>query len=174
MEKRNPIVILSISLRFAKEYLEMLCDINKTYTMEEIQDSDELLCKRRALWIALIIEIGCLFDTYEAKNKKVISFKKINIPIVKEKIDKIHGNSIIGRIIETRKTFTAHKGQEKINPISVEELCDSKLKILLGELDQPLIDFENWLKQDPKLENEYIYRKTLDTRNVKRNCHDYL
>lgn len=161
MEKRNPIIVLSISLRFAKEYLEMLCDINNTYKIEVIQESYELSAKQRALWIALIIEIGCLFDDYESKNKKVISFKKISIPTIKEKIDKIHGNAIIGRILETRKTFTAHKGQKKNNPVSVAELIKSNLKDLLDELDEPLKVYEVWLKSNPESENEYTKKNNL-------------
>jgi type II secretory pathway component GspD/PulD (secretin) len=143
MKERNPIVTLSISLRHAKEYLEMLCELRKAHSIEEIQESNNLLIKQRALWIALIIEIGRLFDTYEAKNKEVISLKKIDLPEVKQKIDEIHGNVIIGKIIETRKTFTAHWSKEKNDPISIIELCNSNLKSLLGQLDKPLSDYES-------------------------------
>lgn len=147
MEERNPIITLSISLRHAKEYLKMLCDLREAHTIEEIQESNDLLIKQRALWIALIIEIGRLFDTYEAKNKEVISLKKIDLPKAKEEIDRVHGNVIIGRIIETRKTFTAHWGKEKNNPISITEICNSNLKALLDKLEQPLLDYENHLKR---------------------------
>jgi hypothetical protein len=147
MEERNPITTLSISLRHAKEYLEMLSILRKTHAMEEIQESNDLLVKQRALWIALIIEIGRLFDTYEVKNKEVISLKKIDLPEAKKEIDKIHGNAIIGKIIETRKTFTAHWGKEKNNPISITELCNSNLKSLLDKLEKPLFDYEDWLKR---------------------------
>ena len=148
MEERNPIITLSISLRHAKEYLGMLCNLREAHTIEEIQESNDLLIKQRALWIALIIEIGRLFDTYEAKNKEVISLKKINLPEAKTEIDMIHGNVIIGKIIETRKTFTAHWGKEKNDPISITELCSSNLKSLLDQLDQPLLDYENSLKNN--------------------------
>ena len=89
-----------------------------------------------------------MFDTYEAKNKEVISLKKINLPEAKTEIDMIHGNVIIGKIIETRNTFTAHWGKEKNDPISITELCSSNLKSLLDQLDQPLLDYENSLKNN--------------------------
>ncbi|HNW09021.1 MAG TPA: hypothetical protein PK619_00345 [bacterium] len=147
MEERNSIITLSISLRHAKEYLETLCNLQKAHTVEEIQDSNELLINQRALWIAFIIEMGRLFDTYNAKNKEVISLKKIDLSEVKKNIDEIHGNIIIGKILETRKTFTAHWGKEKNNPISIAEICNSNLKDLLDKLEQPLLDYENYLKR---------------------------
>ena len=147
MEERNPIIILEVSLRHAKEYLNMLCDLRKAYTMEEVQESNDLLVKQRALWISLIIEIGRLFDIYEVKNREVISLKKIIVPKFKKEIDIIHGNIIIKKIIETRKTFTAHWGKEKNNPISIAEICNSNLKSLLDQLDQILLDYKNWLNK---------------------------
>ncbi|MFH1822901.1 MAG: hypothetical protein ABH830_04340 [Patescibacteria group bacterium] len=121
MKKRNPIITLSLSLRFAKEYFEMLCEMRKKYTLDEIQKSKKLTITQRALWTSLIIEIGRLFDNYESKNKKVISFKKIDI--IKNDIDAIHAEAIIGMIIKTRKTFTAHWGEEKKEVVSVAEVC---------------------------------------------------
>jgi len=104
-------------------------------------NSNNLLIIRRALWIALIIEIGRLFDTYETKNNKVISLKKMdfsksNNSSVKEIIDNIHAEAIIGKIIKTRKTYTAHLGEEKEKIVSVAEICDSKLGELLSKLDK--------------------------------------
>lgn len=144
MKKRNPIITLSISLRCAKEYLEMLCKIQKDHTKEEIQESKKLTITQRALWTALIIEIGRLFDEY--KSKKVISFK--NIDIIKKDIDAIHGQTIIGKIINTRNTFTAHWGEEKKEIVSAADLCNSNLGILLKKLDQPLIKFEKWFNNN--------------------------
>lgn len=154
MKKRNPTIALGLSLRFAKEYFEMLCEMRKAYTIEKIEESNKLMIKQRALWTSLIIEIGRLFDTYETKNKKVISFKKINFPEVKKKIDDIHAEAIIGKIIKTRKTFTAHWGEEKNNPISITELCNSNLGILLKKLDQPLTVFEKWFNNNSGLEKQ--------------------
>lgn len=152
MEKRNPIITLSISLRFAKEYFAMLCKMQEDYTKEEIQESKELSISQRALWTALIIEIGRLFDKYESK--KVISFK--NIDIIKKDIDAIHGQAIIGKIINTRNTFTAHWGEEKKEIVLVAELCNSNLGILLKKLDQPLVKFEKWLNNNSEIKKLQI------------------
>jgi hypothetical protein len=149
MEKRNPIIILGLSLRFAKEYLEMLCKMQKIHTLDEIQESKKLTIIQRALWTSLIIEIGRLFDTYESKNKQVISFKKINF--LKKDIDNIHAEAIIGKIIKTRKTFTAHWGEEKNKVVSVAEVCNSNLGILLKKLDKPLVAFEKWFNNNSGL-----------------------
>lgn len=140
MKKRDPVITLSISLKCAKEYFEMLCKIREDHTKEEIQESKKLTITQRALWTALIIEIGRLFDEY--KSKKVISFK--NIDIIKKDIDTIHGQAIIKKIINTRNTFTAHWGEEKKEIVSVTDLCNSNLGILLEKLDQSLVKFEEW------------------------------
>lgn len=152
MKKRSPIITLSLSLRFAKEYLKMLCEMRETYTLKEIQESKRLTITQRALWTSLIIETGRLFDTYESKNKKVISLKKIDV--IKKEIDSIHAEAIIGRIINTRKTFTAHWGVEKKEVVSVTEVCNSNLGILLEKLDKPLIKFEKWFNNNSELEKE--------------------
>ncbi len=133
MKKRDPIVIIKLSLKCALEYLQKLNEIRKKYTEEKIQESDNLTIIHRALWTALIIEIGCLFDTYDSKEKKVISLKKLNSH--KKRIDEIHGEQIICRIINTRKSFTAHKGILKNKIITADEICNSKLKNLLEELE---------------------------------------
>lgn len=133
MERRNPIIFLKLSVRFSKEYLEKLNELHKSHSLEEIEESKDLTIAQRAFWTALIIEIGCLFDTYSSKDKEVISLK--NIDSLKEKIDRIHGEKIIEQIITTRKTFTAHKGEKKNKPVSVDEICNSKLKKLLDELE---------------------------------------
>jgi hypothetical protein len=149
-KKRNPIITLSLSLRFAKEYLKMLCNMQKTYTLNEIQESEKLTIIQRALWTSLIIEVGRLFDTYEKKNKKVISFKKIDF--LKKNVNNIHAEAIIGKIINTRNTFTAHWGEEKNKIVSVSEVCSSNLGILLKKLDKPLLEFEKWIKDNSCLE----------------------
>ncbi|MBU4375323.1 hypothetical protein KKH38_02375 [Patescibacteria group bacterium] len=147
--KRNPIIALSLSLRFAKEYLEELKQMQKNYTIDEIQESKKLTIIQRALWTSLIIEIGRIFDTYQ--NKDIISFKKINLPEEKNIINNIHGEAIIGKIINTRKTFTAHWGTEKNNVVSVAELCKSNLDILLNKLYKPLATFEKWFNNNSEI-----------------------
>ena len=145
---RNPAIILPLSLRFVKEYYQYLCKLQKTHTIDEIQESKELTIIQRAFWTALIIEIGKLFDTYDG-NKKVISLKKISFfenSTWKKKIDLIHGEAVIGNIIKTRKTFTAHFGQEDEGIISVAEICNSNLGKLLENLDQLFTEFNYWLK----------------------------
>lgn len=147
--KRNPSIALQLSLRFAKEYLRKLCEIQNAHTDDEIQESNDLLIVHRALWTALIIEIGKLFDTFNDRYRKVISLKREaffqNIPW-KDKIDSVRGEMIISKMIRTRKTFTAHWGEDNIRPVSVREVCDSKLEKLLDQLDKPLSEFDLWFK----------------------------
>ena len=143
VKKRNPVIVLQLSLRFAKEYFKMLCEMQKAYTTDAIQESKKLTIIQRALWTSLIIEIARLFDTYEGKNKKVISFKKIGL--LKEDIDNIHGEAIIGEIINTRKTFTAHWGEEKNKVVTVAEICNSKLEKILNNLDNLLKEHQNYI-----------------------------
>ncbi len=132
--KRNPAIILPLSLRFAKEYLKTLCEIQKSHNEVEIQESKELTVIHRALWTSLIIEVGRLFDTYRRGNEKVISFKKLNCH--KTEIDKIFNEDIIQRMITTRKTFTAHLDEKRNDIISVPEICESNLGDLLERLSK--------------------------------------
>ncbi len=135
--KRKPEILLPLSLRFAKEYFDALCKMQTTYTLDEIQESKELTMVQRALWTALIIEIGRLFDTYSQEDKKVISFKKL--PHLKDEITRLHGDAIIGKIIETRKTFTGHFAQKENRIISVSEICNSKLGEILNKMSSLLV-----------------------------------
>lgn len=137
MKKRDSTSSLLLSLRFAKEYLDELNRIYKTHLIDEIQESREISITQRALWVALIIEIGCLFDTYSSKDKEIISLKKI--VSLKKEIDRIHGEKVIGQIITTRNTFTAHKAVEKTKVISPKEIIDSNLSKLLNELSCVLL-----------------------------------
>ncbi len=139
MEKRNPIISLQFSVRFAKEYLEKLNEMYESHSLEKIQESRNLTIMHKALWVALIIEVGCLFDKYSSKNgdKEVISLFKIDS--LKKEINRIFGERIIQKILNTRNTFTAHKGEKKGEVISVEEIRNSKLKKLLDELDAALL-----------------------------------
>ena len=146
-KKRKPIHQLDISLWNAKNFYKKLCSISPRVeelnqsisTVEEEQEIIDLKLTRQALWIALIIEIGRLFDTFEKGRKKVISFKKtLTAPELIAKINSIHGQSIIGEIIQTRNTYTAHISEDKTEVVSAKEICDSNLEKLLNELDEPL------------------------------------
>lgn len=159
-KKRNPAIALQLSLRFAKEYFKTLCEIKKTRTDIEIQESNELLIIRRALWVSLIIEIGRLFDTFDGY-KEVISLKKTpffkNAPW-KDKIDSMHGDATVSKMIKTRKTFTAHLGEDDEGVISVTEICGSKLGNLLDDLDQPLAEFGLWFNSNHRGMNKNFTR----------------
>ena len=135
--KRDPESLLSLSLRFAKEYFDTLCKMQMN--LDEVQESKELTMIHRALWTALIIEVGRLFDTYT--NKDVISFKKL--PHLKEKIDKFHGEAIIEKILDTRNTFTGHFARKE-NKISLApEICNSNLGTILNEMSNLSITEDN-------------------------------
>jgi hypothetical protein len=163
-KKRNPVLALQLSLNSAKDYYTRLCEIrlkvesiggnnsiNHSLDPEEWQRS---VIYQRALWVALIIEVGRLFDTFETEDKKVISFKSVfNGSSLKDLVDSIHGEAIISKIIKTRNTFTAHIGQKQDEIISAAEICDSKLERLLDELDEPLVLFAAWFIDNAQWEN---------------------
>lgn len=126
--KRKPEILLPLSIRFAKEYFDQLCQMQNDIT--NVQESKKLTTVHRALWTALIIEVARLFDTHS----NVVSFKKI--PEIKAEIDKYHSEAIIGKIIETRKTFTAHFADEAREVTSASEICQSKLGEILDDLSK--------------------------------------
>jgi hypothetical protein len=148
-KKRNPVYALQLSLMNAKEFYEKLCEVHlkieetsKRFDINREEWRDPRILQK-ALWIALIIEIGRLFDDFrETESKKVISFKKIfkDSPW-KGKIDTVYGSAVISKIIETRNTFMAHISEEQKEIISVSEICNSNLNKLLNELDAPLSAF---------------------------------
>lgn len=148
-KKRNPVFALQLSLANAKEFYGKLCEVHlKIEQMSnrfEItgEDWSDLRILQKALWIALVIEIGRFFDDIrETENKKVISAKKIfkDSPL-KSEIDKIHGSAVISKMIRTRNTFMAHISEKQEDIISVAEICNSNLGKLLDELDAPLSAF---------------------------------
>ena len=128
--KRDPKILLPLSLKFAREYFDALCKMQ--VNIETIQESKELTTIHRALWTALIIEIGRLFDTYNVKD--VVSFKKL--PHLKSEINKHHGEMIVGKIIETRNTFTGHFAKQAENVTTASEICHSNLGEILDEMSQ--------------------------------------
>lgn len=148
MKKRNPVSALQLSLKNAKDFYKKLFEINlKVNVAQKVNISDEewknLLVYQRALWIALIIEIGRIFDVYN--KKPTISFKNIFLKTkFKQKINLIYGEIIIGKILETRNTFTAHISEETKKIVSVDEICNSNLEKLLDELEDPLTVFTIW------------------------------
>lgn len=162
--KRNPVSQLDISSWSASEFFEKLCEIYPK--VERLAESDddtdcqkykELRMFQRALWIALIIEIGRLFDTFEKPDKKVISLKQTEFfrgPVMKKKIDSIFGQAIISRIIHTRKTYTAHISQDKGDVISVPEICDSNLGRLLSEINALVSEFSAHKKNEKTIQTK--------------------
>lgn len=128
--KRDPKIVLPLSLRFAKEYLGELSKMQKN--IDSVQESKERTTIHRALWTSLIIEVGRLFDAYDKKD--TISFKKVTH--LREEIDKYNGEAIVGKIIETRNTFTGHFSKNAEDVISAKEICDSNLSIILDKMSK--------------------------------------
>lgn len=128
--KRDSETVLPLSLRFAKEYLSALSEMQSK--IGKVQESKELTTIHRALWTALIIEVGRLFDFYDKKN--TISFKKLDH--LKKEINKCHGEAVIEKIIKTRNTFTAHFSKNAEIVISAKEICDSNLRKILDKMDK--------------------------------------
>ncbi len=154
-KKRNLVDSLQISLRFSKEYFNKLCEIRpRLINMQNDLTGDHpelesFAIYHRALWIALIIEVGKIFDNFYEENKKVISFKTIfKNSNFKDEINSIHGEQIITKIIHTRKTFTAHMGEKQEDVVSSEEICNSNLGELLNRLDNPLHAFTQWFLEN--------------------------
>ncbi len=162
--KRNPWIQLDISAWSAKEFFEELCHIY--LKVEELEEKtryndavDEKFRKsrmfQRALWIALIIEIGRLFDTFEKPDKKVISLKQTEFfrnPAVKNKVNAIFGHNIISRIIHTRNTYTAHINENKGDVVSVPEICKSNLGELLKNMHILISQFLAYQKNEKAIE----------------------
>ncbi|TSC74093.1 MAG: hypothetical protein G01um101433_1106 [Parcubacteria group bacterium Gr01-1014_33] len=82
------------------------------------------------------------FDNYSLR--KINFFKQ---EPHKSKIDRIVGDTVIQKILETAYTFTTHLSKDKNSVYSVAEICNSKLGKLLDELQEPIGAFE---KLSPK------------------------
>lgn len=140
VKKRNPRNELQISLWRAKKFYKKLCEISprveelnqSIVTEEEELELEQSMLIRTAFWIALIVEIGRLFDTYDKPGKKVISLKNFfsDADSIAE-INRIHCQAIIGQIIITRNTYTAHLSEDSNIPNSVKSICESSLGTLL-------------------------------------------
>jgi hypothetical protein len=83
-----------------------------------------------ALWTAFIIEVARLFDTHN----NVISFKKVDA--IKTEVDKYHSECIVGKIIATRNTFTAHFADNAKEIVSASEICESNIGKILDNLSK--------------------------------------
>lgn len=125
---REPENLLPLSIRFAREYLDELCKMQND--IAKVQESKELTTMHRALWTALIMEVGRLFDAHN----DVVSFKKV--PNLKTEIDKCHQEDIIGKIIETRNTFTGHFATNAKVVVSAAEICKSRLGEILERMSK--------------------------------------
>lgn len=137
-ELRNPAIFLPLSLRFTKEYLKQLCEMRNKYKEDQIQESKELTIIHRALWTALLVEVRKLFEDSKFDN---YSLRKINFfkqEPHKSKIDQVFGDADMAKILKTTYTFTTHLSKNKENMYSVSEICNSKLGILLEELQEPI------------------------------------
>ncbi len=158
--KRNAWIQLDISVWSATEFFEGLSRIYpEVERLAENTDDDadyqkykELRTFQRALWIALIIAIGRLFDTFERSDKKVISLKRtgffVENPEIKKRIDVISGDSIISRIIQTRNNYTAHLNQNEGDVISISEVCNSNIGKLLSEVEILVAEFSAYQKNE--------------------------
>lgn len=144
IKQKNPAIFLSLSLRFANEYLDQLCDLRQKYSNDEIQESKKLTILHRALWTALIVEVrklfGKSFKEYENYSLKEISF--FNTDPHKAIIDQVYGDQVIQKILTTSNNFTIHLGKEKTKIFSVSEICESDLKNLLMKLQMPIDKFK--------------------------------
>lgn len=143
-KKRDQKNELQIALHLAKKFYNKLCEISprveelnqSAVTEEEDLELERSMLIRTAFWIALIIEIGRLFDTYDKPGKRVISLKNFfSDPDSIAEIDRIHGQAIIGQIIVTRNTYTAHLSEDLNIPNSVKSICESNLGTLLDNAD---------------------------------------
>lgn len=151
-EDRNAANFLSLSLRFAEEYFDKLCELRKKYSESEIQLSNELTIVHRALWTSLIVEVrklfGKSFKDYENYSLKEVSFFQ-NEPH-KTIIDQVYGNQVVQKILTTSNTFTIHLGKKKMKICPVDEICKSDLRNQLEKLRVPMSKFEEYSrKSDP-------------------------
>lgn len=100
---------------------------------------------RDAMASSLVNLVSEMFDMLSMSQKEIISFKKekwfIDNKNIKKQIDAIHGEVIIGKIINSRKTFFAHMGKKTDKIISGNEICDSNLYYLLERLEILWLEF---------------------------------
>lgn len=147
-KERNPYIFLSLSLMFAKEYLEQICKMRSTYTDDQIQESKELTIIHRALWTALLVEIRKLFEDSKFDNYSLRNLSFFKQEPYKSKIDKIFGDVDMAKILKTAYTFTTHLSRNKEKIYSVSEICNSKLKKLLDELQEPVDAYKNSIRNN--------------------------
>ncbi|MBM3272869.1 hypothetical protein FJY94_06430 [Candidatus Kaiserbacteria bacterium] len=139
-EDRNASNFLSLSLRFAEEYLEGLQSLYKRHSETDIQLSKELTTIHRALWTSLVVEVRKLFGKSfkDYKNHSLKEIKFFDRNPYKQTIDNVYGAKIVQSILDMSNSFTVHLGQEK-KFVSAEEICDSNLDIQLKKL-RPAIE----------------------------------
>jgi len=140
--ERNPSGFLSLSLRFALEYFDQLSKLREGGE-SKIQESNELTIHHRALWTSLIVEIRKLFGASfkEYKNYSLREIEFFQSEPHKTSIDRVFGDRLIQEIMKTGNTFTIHLGKHGGRPFTVKEICNPKLKELLGQLQTPIDAF---------------------------------
>lgn len=142
-EIRSPGPFLSLSLRFAKEYLKQLRDLREAHGESKIQQDKKLAIYHRALWTALIVEIRKLFGKSfkEYKNFSLLEIDFFKSEPHKTTISQVFGDRTIQRILKTSNTFTVHLGQLNDVPLPVKDICESNLEVLLDSLQKPIDEF---------------------------------
>lgn len=162
-KKRNPAYALHFCLSNAKDYFEKLkvlhnrqnelkkqLDSGKYFTDGQDKEWMNMAVYIRAIKSALILEVYKMFDTFSGKNS-VISFKSIEffkLPAIKKEIDSLSGHAIVGDIMKTRKTWTAHMGENIDDIISTEKIVESNLLDIIKKLDEILSIYTIWFVQN--------------------------
>ena len=158
-ELRNEYVVLQVLLEKAKAYLKLMCEFSEEqnkrkrirrkgdYGKQYSLSDNQLYWCIKALHTGIVLSVANMFDHYEKKHKKAISFRTVawfkDDKQAKEVVDKLYEEDIIGEIIRTRHTWGAHAGDKMEDIISVEGICKSNLKEIFGKLD----DLWFWFNQ---------------------------
>lgn len=155
--QRNSCQALQYLVSEAKNTLELLQrlhkEIRRRIDERDFNPSSDLkgydlgLCVS-ALKSHLTLTVARMFDS----NPKSISFKTvewfINNKNAKDFISKIHGEKIIGEIIRERHSWMAHMGSSISGNVSVEEICNSDLAVLLNSLEDVWTVYFFWFQDN--------------------------
>lgn len=160
--QRNPKVALYELIKESKKSFIELCNITKVEKNygdkikkgefpklvlalnleKEIPQEISWVVIRNALKCSLVNLVAEMFDSH---NKGVISFKTVKWftenPEAKKELDLIHGEKIIGKMIDSRHTFFSHMGDETNKIISGQEICESNLPSLLERLENLYLNY---------------------------------
>lgn len=170
-KKTNPSVALQYLISEAKESLKLMCEFyneneNRLQKIKEgnFNEKYSFPTKNLALCLSalktrIVLLVSEMFDKSMRGNKQAISFRTLDFftksEIKKGNIDNLFKKPIIQQIIKTRNTFQAHIDEEIPENILIEQICNSNLKSILGELKNAWFYYNQWFIKNANWEEYY-------------------